>query len=257
VNLPLGLRSRTVTTTFLDFAIVTFAVEPERLTALLPQGFDAEVFTLDDGSRRSLVSAVSLRNVFFGLKSLPRARFTFSQINYRAYVRYRGERAVWFFGTMLGSPAAVAIPRYVWGLPWHGAHITLLATWRGELCERYALDARCRWGTASLQCAGTAQPMGRLDGFADAEETSIVLTHPLRGYSRHRDGRIVAYTVGHHRLAMTRAIPQEAHFSVFADLDLRAGAHPHSVLLLRDTQFIVELPPKTLERNRLVLRKAG
>ena len=154
VNSPMSPRGLKVTTTFHDFAIVTFAVEPERLAPLLPRGFDAEVFTLDDGSRRSFVSAVSLRNVAFGVKTLPRPWFTFAQINYRAYVRYRGERAVWFFGTMLGSPLAVAIPRYIWRLPWHAAEITLVARWRGELCETYALDARSHWGTATLRCTG-------------------------------------------------------------------------------------------------------
>jgi uncharacterized protein YqjF (DUF2071 family) len=247
VNAPMGPRGLKVTTTFHDFAIVTFAVEPERLAPLLPRGFDAEVFTLDDGSRRSFVSAVSLRNVAFGVKTLPRPWFTFAQINYRAYVRYRGERAVWFFGTMLGSPLAVAIPRYIWRLPWHAAEITLVARWRGELCETYALDARSHWGTATLRCTGTTEPMGRLDGFAGVDETRLVLTHPLRGYSRRRDGRIATYAVGHDRLAMTRANPQEARFSVFDDLDLRPGARPHLVLLMRSTRFIVELPPKTLD----------
>jgi uncharacterized protein YqjF (DUF2071 family) len=231
------------TTTLRDFAIVTFAVEPQRLARWLPPEFEVDTFRLADGSLRGFVSAVPFRDVGFHLAFAPWLRFAFGQINYRAYVRYRGERCVWFFGTMLGSPL-VAIPRYVWRLPWHRARIDLSATWQGPRCDRYELDAHGRWGTARLRATGSEEPGGRLDGFADAAETSLVLTHPLRGYYRRRDGRIGTYAVAHERLQMTRAVAHESRFSVFEDLDLfdRAAA-PHSVLLVAQTIFTIELPP--------------
>jgi hypothetical protein len=235
------------TTTLLDFAIVTFAVEPERLARWLPPDFEADTFTLADGSRRAFVSAVPFRDRDFHLAFAPWARFAFGQINYRAYVRFRGERCVWFFGTMLGSPL-VAIPRYVWRLPWHHAHIDLSASWHEAFCERYELSAKSAWGEARFSATGTEEPSGVLDGFADAEETSLVLTHPLRGYYRRRDGRIGTYAVAHSRLRMTRGIAHQSHFAVFEDHDLvEPGAAPHSVLLIPRTVFKIELPPTALK----------
>jgi uncharacterized protein YqjF (DUF2071 family) len=237
-----------VTTTLRDFAIVTYAVDPKPLAALLPSDFEVESFPRDDGSRGAFVSAVPFHDVDFRLSPVPWLRFSFGQINYRAYVRYRGERVVWFFGTVLGSPLVV-IPRYLWRLPWHHAGVAIEAAWDGERCERYALDARGAWGAATLSATGTHEPMGRLDGFADEEETGIVLTHPLRGYFRRRDGRLGTYAVAHDRLHPTRGVAQAAHFTVFQELGLiAAGATPHSVLFVRATEFVIELPPTRVRR---------
>jgi len=239
-RLPLDIDA---TSTLLDFAIVTFAVEPERLARWLPPEFEVDAFRLADGSIRAFISAVPFRDVDFHLAFAPWARFAFGQINYRAYVRFRGERCVWFFGTMLGSPL-VAIPRYAWRLPWHHAHIALAASWHDSRCERYELIARSAWGEARFRAEGSDEPAGQLDGFADAAETSLVLTHPLRGYYRRRDGRIGTYAVDHERLEMTRAIAHESRFAVFEDHDLiDRGAAPHSVLLIPKTVFRIELPP--------------
>jgi uncharacterized protein YqjF (DUF2071 family) len=235
-----------VVTTLADFAIVTYAVEPARLRAVLPNSVEPETFVLDDGSSRSFVSAVPFRDLDFRFARFPWPRLRFGQINYRAYVRYRGERAVWFFGTMLGSPL-VAIPHFAWKLPWHYANIDVRAHWNGARCERYELAARGRWGSASLRATGTNDDAGRLDGFADAEQTRIVLTHPLRGLFRRRDGRLGSYSVWHEQLAMTRATPAASAFSVFADLGLvAADAEPHSVLVQQTTEFTIYLPPRAL-----------
>jgi len=235
-----------VTTRLCDFAIVSFTVDPKRLRALLPSFLEPDVFTLADGSERALVSAVPFRDADFRMVCLPGLRFAFNQINYRAYVKNRGERAVWFFGTMLGTPL-VAVPRYGWKLPWHGAHIEVRARWEQHRCVDFVLDARGAWGTALLRCSGTAEPAGLLDGFATTEETSLVLTHPLRGYYRRRDGRLGTYAVWHERLEMTRGVVRTARFSVFEDLGLvRQDARVHSVLLQQETELIIQLPPQTL-----------
>jgi len=98
-----------------DFALVTFDVDPGRLAAVLPTGLVPEVRTLDDGRERGFVSAVSFRDVDFRFALAPVVRRSFFQTNYRAYVRGpAGGRAVHFFGTTLDSVWSV-IPRRVWG----------------------------------------------------------------------------------------------------------------------------------------------
>jgi len=106
-------RWRDVTTTLADFAIITYAVDPTTLAALLPKEFAPEVFTLNEGRRVAFVSAVPFRDLDFRFNFAPWLKFRFGQTNYRAYVTYQGQRCVWFFGTSLAT-AWVLIPRYAW-----------------------------------------------------------------------------------------------------------------------------------------------
>jgi uncharacterized protein YqjF (DUF2071 family) len=233
-----------VVTTLADFAIVTFAVDPDRLRRLLPPGFEPDVFTLESGSRVAFVSAVPFRDLDFRFVALPRFRFAFGQTNYRAYVVHRGERCVWFFGTTLAT-AYVAIPRYLWKLPWQYSPMRFDTSWSSSRCERYRLTATARRGAARVELTGTDEPAGRLDGFADAEETAVVLTHPLAGYFQRRDGRLGTYSVWHDRLVLKRGIASRARFAIFERLGLVApGARPHSVLLQESTEFAIYLPPR-------------
>lgn len=233
-----------VVTTLADFAIVTFDVAPEQLAALLPPGFEPEVFTLDDGRRRAFVSAVPFRDLDFRFHVMPWPRFAFPQVNYRAYVRRGEERVAWFFGTTLDT-IWVTVPRVAWQLPWRRVGSRTKATWRGEVLEDYALDNEGEWGAATLRLSGTSEPAGRLDGFADEDETALVLTHPLVGWMQRLDGRLTTYSVWHERLVMKRAHAHEARFSVFESLGLvEAGQAPHSVLVQRRTEFQIHLPPR-------------
>jgi uncharacterized protein YqjF (DUF2071 family) len=241
-----AVRWRDVVTTLGDFAIITYAVDPAALAATLPAGFAPDVFTLADGSRRAFVSAVPFQDQDFRFGFAPWLKFRFGQTNYRAYVTYQGRRCVWFFGTSLATPW-VAIPRYGWKLPWHHDRIRIRASWQGERCVRYQLRTTGAWGAAEADLAGTDEPTGVLDGFADAEETAVVLTHPLAGYYHRRDRRLGGYAVWHQRLELRRGAATHTRFDVFTRLGLvRPGAAPHSVLLQRSTEFVILLPPRRL-----------
>lgn len=235
-----------VTTDLLDFAIVTYAVEPEALARHLPPGFEPETFTLGSGRRAAFVSAVPFRDKNFRFGLAPFFRMSMGQTNYRAYVRYQGARAVWFFGTSLDSPW-VWIPHLGWKLPWHPARMHFETRWSGEHCEQYRLSTQGAWGQAELEFSGSETPMGCLDGFRDEEECAVVLTHPLQGFYFRRDGRIGTYSVWHERLRLQRATARLARFQVFELLGLTtAETVPHSVLVQRSTEFIIFLPPKLM-----------
>jgi uncharacterized protein YqjF (DUF2071 family) len=227
-----------------QFALVTFDVDPERLATTLPFGLAPEVRTLDDGRRRGFVSAVSFRDVDFRFRGAELVRATFNQTNYRAYVfGPAGGRAVFFFETTLDSRLAV-IPRRLWGMPWFGGRTTIEATWDGTRCSSYRhVCSGARNGVDAL-FTGTAEMAGRLDGFADADETFAVLTHPLDGFYLRPDGRLGRYSVWHPRLEPTLGVAQRAEYAVFQRLGLVApGARPHSVLLQPAIEFDVHLPP--------------
>ncbi|GAB4215399.1 MAG: hypothetical protein OHK0013_40960 [Sandaracinaceae bacterium] len=238
-----------VSSKLFDFVITTYDVAPERLASFLPRGLEVERFRFDDGRERALVSAVSFLNTDFFVHFAPFVRLACEQTNYRAYVRRGDERAVWFFGTALASPF-VLLPRHAWRLPWHRMHVTRESRWNGERLAHLDWHARAtipgEGGAAEfLRLSGTGRPLGRLDGFASVEETRAILTHPLVGYVRRRDGRtVVTYGVWHAPLEMEVAEVREARFERFEALGLVApGAKPHSVLVQRTTDFLVLLPP--------------
>lgn len=235
-----------VAVTLRHYAITTFAVPPERVERHLAPGFDPEVFTLAGGQRRAFVSAVSFLDVGFRLRAVPWPRFRFGQTNYRAYVLHRGERCAWFFGTSLAT-AFVLVPRIVWGMPWHHARMRFDCEWQGERCDRYRLETTGRWGAASIDAQGTDEPMGVLDGFTSEDETRAVVTHPTDGYFRRPDGRVSRYSIWHAPLAMRRAIPRTVRLEAFESLGvIDAGEAPHSVLLQRETDYVIHLPPRAI-----------
>lgn len=232
------------TTTLVDFALVTFDVDPDRLTSLLPGGVRPEVRRLDDGRERGFVSAVSFRDVDFRFAAVQAVRRSFFQTNYRAYVvGPDGRRAVFFFGTTHDSRFSV-IPRRLWGMPWHSGRTSIRADWNGDLCTAYRHTCRARWGAADVSLRGGSTPMGRLDGFADMDDAALVLTHPLDGYFQRPDGRLGRYAVWHERLRPSVGRADRADYDVFTSAGLvDAGASPHSVLLQRSVEFDVLLPP--------------
>lgn len=224
---------------------MTFAVDPGLLAKTLPAGLTPEVRHLDEGREAAFVSAVSFRDIDFRFALAPFVRVSFFQTNYRAYVfGPDGRRAVFFFGTTLDSPL-VALPRIAWEMPWHGGPTRIEAEWDGGgRCSAYRHRSSGSWGAADVELEGTGTPAGRLDGFADAEDAAVVLTHPLDGYFRRRNGSLGRYAVWHERLRPQLGTARRASYAVFEDLGLvEPGAIPHSVLLQRAVDFDVLLPP--------------
>ena len=237
-------------TTLRDFALVTFDVDPDVLARLLPDGygFEPEVVTLADGRPRALVSAVNFRDIDFRFVSARWLRVSFVQTNYRAYVRRNGARAVWFFGTTLASRLAV-LPRVAWSMPWHRVDATLEADWVDARCTRYESDSHGKWGSCELSLSGSDASAAStpLDGFANAHEAALVLTHPLVGYFGHGRRGVGRYEVWHAPLRPSLGSAIRARFSPFEERGLTVpGQAPHSVLLQRSTDFAVLLPPTRL-----------
>jgi hypothetical protein len=231
-------------TTLRNFALVTFDVEPAALARTLPPELRPEVRTLDDGRERAFVSAVSFRDVDFRFRGAEVVRASFDQTNYRAYViGPDGKRAVHFFETTLDSRLA-AIPRRLWGMPWYGGATAIHAAWDGPRCLDYRHTCTGIRNGVDAAFTGTDLPAGRLDGFVDAEDAAVVLTHPLHGFFLRPDGRLGRYAVWHRRLRPTIGTAVRSRYGVFERLGIvTPDAVPHSVLLQPSVEFDVHLPP--------------
>ena len=231
-------------TTLRNFALVTFDVDPTSLAAVLPGGLAPEVRGLDDGRSRAFVSAVSFRDIDFRFRGFELVKASFDQTNYRAYVLGPdGRRSVFFFETTLDSRLAV-VPRRLWGMPWYGGHTRIESTWDGPRCRAYRHTCAGARNGADVELVGTDEALGRLDGFSDAADAAVVLTHPLDGWYRRPQGGLGQYSVWHARLRPTLGRAVRARYAVFERLGLvEPDAAPHSVMLQPEVEFDVHLPP--------------
>ncbi|HTD65079.1 MAG TPA: DUF2071 domain-containing protein, partial [Candidatus Limnocylindria bacterium] len=236
-------------TTLRHFAIITYAVPPERLHLLIDSRFELDCIELA-GKTRALLSVVTFEDQDFRMATFPSPRWRFGQTNYRIYVRDRfsGERVVWFLGTTLGS-WMVALPRYVWRLPWHYGRFSFSCTELGTgIYDSFRVTTKSRWAPMTLELLQEAKQRPCFPGFPDEETAYVFITHPLIGYYARRDGRIGTYSVWHERLSPCAARVRVAEFGLLDRLNIVPFAeqtNPYSVLIQPRTEFLVRLPPRT------------
>ncbi|MEY9944153.1 DUF2071 domain-containing protein [Kitasatospora sp. GAS1066B] len=223
-----------------DFALVTWAADPERVAALLPAGFEPDI---RDGA--ALVSLVAFRDRHFHFRLAPPVRFSAGQVNYRAYVRRGGERGVWFFGTSLSS-RLVQVARTAWQMPWHHESVRVASRLGEAGLTQWRLRTVGGWGSAAVDLRGTGRALPTPAGFADQGEASRILLDPALGWYPRRDGTgIGRYSVWHQPLALRQAEVTGARSQALTALGLIAEDQPpchaglqHSVL------FDVHTPPR-------------
>lgn len=242
-----------VVTTLRHFAIVTYAIDPERVRPHIHPRFDLEQFPGADGNVRAWVSAVPFEDQDFCFVGAQRFKFRFGQTNYRTYVidRETGLRLVWFFGTSLDS-WSVMVPRHLWKLPWHRGRIRFDCALDpgGNRYEQYRLTTQSNWAAVALELADSGQPVRELPGCNDLEAGLVILTHPLYGVFYRRDGSLGSYNIWHDRLRLSTGQCIQARFDLFDRLGLvpfREQHGPHSVLLQPRTEFTIYLPPRSYE----------
>lgn len=242
-----------VITTLKHFALVNYAVPPERVRPFVHPRFALDCFPGPHGAPRVWISVVPFEDQDFRFFHMPALRFHFGQTNYRTYVvdRTTGQRAVWFFGTTLDS-LTVLLPRYLWRLPWHHGNIRFDCTFDSRLGRytQYRMRTASKWAPVELTLEDTGEAISQLHGFPDLESGLVQLTHPLSGYYYCRDGQLGGYTIWHDRLSCTSALCRHARFGLLHRLGLVSfdeQQHPHSVLMQHETEFIIHLPPTRLK----------
>lgn len=236
-----------VVSTLWHFAIVTYAVPPERLRPLIDARF--ELLTVPvNGQPRALISIVPFAELDFRLAAYPSPQFAFRQTNYRVYVidKQSGEHCVWFIGSLLDS-ITVLIPRYVWKLPWHHGRMRFDCELQDGAYTSYEMETRSAWAPASLRLSQEAGLQQTHAGFPDEETALVCLTHPLTGYYYRRDGRLGSYSIWHDRLQLQPARLRSARFELLERMGILGEAEqqkPYSLLVQAETEFTIYLPPR-------------
>lgn len=228
-------------------AIVTWAVEPDRLARQLPAGWEP-LHWQRSGIEVALVSMVSFRDRDFRFNFWPWTRLRCGQINYRAYVRHGEQTGVWFFGTSLDS-RLVAVPRAMWKMPWHHERIQVSAVWQGDRLDNMQVRAAGEWGAADVDLVAADGPVGSppMADLAVGADLSSVLVDPVIGWYPRTNGGVGRYSVAHAPMQMAPCRASTAHSAVFERLDL-VGPHDHPIdaRATRQIRFDIHTPPHRL-----------
>ncbi|MBX3059283.1 MAG: DUF2071 domain-containing protein [Anaerolineae bacterium] len=231
------------------FAIITYAVAPERFSGLIPDRFELDEVEIN-GRAYALLSVVPFLDVDFTSAVLPFPKFRMGQTNYRIYIMdtVTGERGVWFLGTTLDS-WTVVIPRQIWKLPWHPGQITFDCAYDAQTgrYSRYHMWTEAEWAPAMVVLRQDAETPPCLPGFPDTESGLAYLTHPLVSFYHRRDGRVGTYRVWHEQLMVQPASLIKANFGLLSRTGLVTAEEqqmPHSVLVQPIAEFTIYLPPK-------------
>lgn len=234
------------------FSIITYAVPAERFNGLFPERFQLDTVEVD-GQEMGLISVVPFIDVDFTSAIFPFPKFTMGQTNYRIFIidTETSERCVWFLGTTLDS-WTLAIPRYLWNLPWHKGRVSFdcdLDQATG-LYAKYGMETQSSWAAASVELAQSPDDVLEFPGFPDTESALVYLTHPLAGFYYRRDGKLGTYRVWHGELKVRPAKLISARFKLLSDLGIVQETEqlsPYSVLIEPINQFTIYLPPTVVE----------
>lgn len=231
------------------FAIITYAVAPERFAGLIPGRFRLDEMEID-GRAQALISVVPFLDVDFTSAIFPFPKFQMGQTNYRVYIvdTVTGERGVWFLGTILDS-WTVVIPRQIWKPPWHPGLITFDCAYDTQTrrYKRYRMRTDAEWAPSVVELSQDTELPMCLPGFPDTESGLVYLTHPLVSFYHRRDGRVGTYRVWHQQLMVQPASLISAHFGLLSRTGLVSEEEqqsPHSVLVQPIVEFTIYLPPK-------------
>ena len=232
-----------------NFSIITYAVPGERFDGIFPDRFKLDTVMVD-GKEKELISVVPFIDVDFTSAIYPFPAFTMGQTNYRIYIidTKTGERSVWFLGTTLDS-WTLAVPRYLWSLPWYSAKMTFDCHVDEEtgMYSKYLVNAESEWAAASVSLTQKVEDEFSFPGFPDTESALIYLTHPLAGFYHRRDGKLGTYRVWHKKLEVKPASLIAANFTLLSKLGIvttSEQSNPYSVLIEPLNTFTIYLPPK-------------
>lgn len=236
--------------TYLEhFSIITYLVEVEKLRKHIPEEFD--IFTLNiNFIEYGLVSAVTFIDKDFNFKNiLPFYKVSFPQTNYRSYIidKKSGENCAWFFGTGIGSKL-VNIPKNLWKMPW------FYSIYETEFIhnikyEKYKINIHAENSSAQIDIVeDNVSSFGKLD-FKDINQAQLILTHPVTGYFKRSDHQIGKYKIWHPEMKISTARANNLYFEKFEKLNLLDAEemkNPYSILLTKEIEFIIDLPPKRI-----------
>lgn len=236
------------------FSIITYAVNPDRFTDLIPPRFKLDTVKINN-EEKALISVVPFIDVDFTSAVFPFPKFEMGQTNYRIYIidTKTQERCVWFLGTTLDS-WTVLIPRFFWRLPWHPGKVKFDCVFdeNKKIYTNYKMQTEAVWAPATVEIKQENNTELNLAGFPNTETGLVYLTHPLAGFYHRRDKKLGTYRVWHKQLIVQPATLVSANFGLLSRMNLvttEEQQQPHSILIEPINEFTIYLPPSVIKNE--------
>lgn len=195
------------------FALLVYAVPPERVVGLAPSSFEVET-SLIKGRMMGWVSVASLLDQ--GTRGDGRSRF--EQTSYRLHLRRDGAPVAWLLGLSLGSLAAVATRNW-WAAPWHLSAMEFQIAYDdgARRYRHYQLQTQSQWINARWQLTDSGQSL-------EPTDLPAAVQHPFgTDYFLRRDGLLGAQRARLLNPQFTRGTVQAAHCDLLERLGLVRG----------------------------------
>ncbi|HZT72371.1 MAG TPA: DUF2071 domain-containing protein [Terriglobales bacterium] len=229
--MAIGLKLR-------NLLFVIHAVAPERVRRFLPAGLEPDVRETPDGPRAFLATVALESGAAF-----PYVLTGFRQVNYRIYVRHRGEPGVMFLRSWVSSRTAAAAMSLA--IPTEHADVEMEIQDGAAPYSHFTVHGRSGDHELELEAQADPQPAA-LPYFATAEEGFDFLTHRLTGFATGRNGLSVVRVEHPHmhplraRIEAKRADEWTAQ-GVLTPEEVR---HPLLALIQPEVQFDMNLPER-------------
>jgi uncharacterized protein YqjF (DUF2071 family) len=222
------------------FAMVTYRVPAERLRQNIPQTLELDTRIDQVGNEYGFVSAVMFQNTDFRAFSIPWPRLTFLQINYRTYVRYHGNPAVWFF-LMVQQSFVANLYRAILKTPTYVAPIQLNYERQVQGYRSYCLDSDSPQHRLHVDIEGTDVPLVSDVTLGTPEEMVRFFTDRFEGYFYETSTRrISCLPVWHESINPQPGRPRRITIGLFEQLGIllpEEKPEPIQVLLQPNIHF--------------------
>jgi hypothetical protein len=227
-----------------NFALVTHAVPAERVRRIVPDRFDLQTFD-DEGVEKTLISANCFCNRQLHWYPFRYPAVDFDQLTFRTYVRYKGELAVYFFGTYVSTKSSfvaqssVAAESYL-------ADFDVHVDGGGEGYPFYACKAVTeKHGEVSFEVSATEAPKAK-HPFASGAELAEFITYRLRGLAKSPLGFTTHGPIDHRHMDPWSGDLLRGRFDFWYDLGLLEpdeAMDAYSVLIEPNVRFSI-FPPR-------------
>ncbi|MFM2343396.1 MAG: hypothetical protein RLZZ210_4 [Pseudomonadota bacterium] len=234
------------------FAIVTYAIPPERFKDIIPPRFKLDTVNIN-GEEKALISVVPFFDMDFTSAVFPFFKFKMGQTNYRIYIidQDTGKRAVWFLGTTLDS-WIIFTPHVLWNLPLYRGSVKFdcIQDENSGLYTQYKMTTKSKWASVDIDLYQDISHDFEFDGFPDIETSLVYLTHLLDGFYHRRDGKLGTYNVWHKKLEVKPARLKHAKFGLLERMglvNLSEQQNPYNALIEPINEFTIYMPPKVIK----------
>ena len=225
-----------------NFAVVTYRVPIERISAHLPDLYEVDEFDGPEGAF-GFVSTTSFCNRDFRPLGINHPRHSFDECTYRTYVSLNGQRGVYFFGRYLGSPIAW-LPQRAIARDTYQADFQVDAQVNSGRYPAYVSNIESAAGTTSFSIRALQDPVPK-EPFDSGYGMEQFLTYRLHGFFTSSAGPQADVPVSHPRMRAVAGTLLNGRFDLWEKLGVLTPdemKEPYSVLLVQNVPFRLHLP---------------